>query len=91
MTEFCQENALVIANTLFHQHKRQLDTWTSPNGQYQNQIDDILCSQIWRSCIVSKNKIRPRANCGLDHQLLIAKFRHNVKKTRKTIGQPGMA
>ena len=36
---FCQENALVIANTLFQQHKRRLYTWTSPDGQYQNQID----------------------------------------------------
>ena len=44
LTEFCQENALVIANTLFQQHKRQLYTWTSPDGQYQNQIDYILCS-----------------------------------------------
>ena len=34
LTEFCQENALVIANTLFQQHKRQLYTWTSPDGQY---------------------------------------------------------
>ena len=34
LTEFCQENALVIANTLFQQHKRRLYTWTSPNGQY---------------------------------------------------------
>ena len=42
--EFCQENTLVIANTLFQQHKRGLYTWTSPDGQYQNQIDYILCS-----------------------------------------------
>ena len=34
LIEFCQENALVIANTLFQQHKRRLDTWTSPNGQH---------------------------------------------------------
>ena len=47
--EFCQENALVIANTLFQQHKRRLYTWTSPDGQYQNQIDYILCSQRRRS------------------------------------------
>ena len=39
LTEFCQENALIIANTLFQQHKRRLYTWTSPDGQYQNQID----------------------------------------------------
>ena len=42
LTEFYQENALVIANTLFQQHKRRLYTWTSPDGQYQNQIDYIL-------------------------------------------------
>ena len=42
---FCQENALVIANTLFQQHKRRLYTWTSPDGQHQNQIDYIRCSQ----------------------------------------------
>ena len=34
LTEFCQENALVITNTLFQQHKRRLYTWTSPDGQY---------------------------------------------------------
>ena len=45
LIEFCQENALVIANTLYQQHKRRLYTWTSRVGQYQNQIDYILC---WR-------------------------------------------
>ena len=45
LIEFCQENTLVIANTLFQQHKRILYTWTSPDGQYQNQTDYILCSQ----------------------------------------------
>ena len=39
LTKFCQESTLVIANTLFQQHKKRLYTWTSPNGQYQNQID----------------------------------------------------
>ena len=42
LIEFCQENALVIGNTLFQQHKRRLYTWTSPEGQHRNQIDDIL-------------------------------------------------
>ena len=51
LTEFCQENALVIANILFQQHKRRLYTWTSTDGQHQNQIDSILCSQRWRSSI----------------------------------------
>ena len=51
LTEFCQENMLVIVNTTFQQSKRQLYTWTSPYGQYKNQIDYILCSQRWRSSI----------------------------------------
>ena len=52
----CQEDALVIAKTLFQQHKKRLYTWTSPDGQHQNQIDCILCSQKWRSCIQSQQK-----------------------------------
>ena len=66
VTEFCQENTLVIANTLFQQHKRRLYTWTSPNGQYRNQIDYILCSQRRRSSIQSA-KTRLGADCGSDH------------------------
>ena len=57
LIEFCQENALVIANILFQQHKRMLYTWTSPDGQYRKQIDYILCSpKMEKLCIVSKNK-----------------------------------
>ena len=69
LMEFCQENALVIANTLFQHHKRRLYTWTSPDGQYQNQLDYSLCSQNWRSSIQSA-KTRLGADCGLDHELL---------------------
>ena len=53
LIEFCQQNALVIANTLFQQHKSRLYTWTSPDGQHRNQIDYILYSQRWRSSIQS--------------------------------------
>ena len=42
LIEFCQETALVIANTLFQHYKRRLYTWTSPDGQYRNQIDYIV-------------------------------------------------
>ena len=45
LTEFCQENALVIANTIFQQHKRRYHTWTSPDGQYRDHTDYILCSR----------------------------------------------
>ena len=82
LTEFCQENTLVTANTLFQQHKRRLYTWTSPDGQHQNQID-YLCSQRWRSSIQSA-KTRPGADCGTDHEFLIAKFRLKLKKVGKT-------
>ena len=51
LIEFCQENALVIANTLFQQHKRRLYPWSSSDGQHRNQIDYILCSQRWRHSI----------------------------------------
>ena len=83
LTKFSQENTLVIANTLFQQHKRRLYTWTSPDGQHQNQIDCILCSQRWRSSIQSA-KTRLGADCVSDHELLIAKFRLKLKKVGKT-------
>ena len=83
LTEFCQENTLVIANTFFQQHKRSLDTWTSPDGQHRNQIDYVLCSQRWRSSIQSA-KTRPGADCGSDYELLITKFRLKLKKVGKT-------
>ena len=83
LVEFCQENTLVIANTLFQQHKRRLCTWTSPDGQHRKQIDYILCSQRWRSSIQSA-KTRPGADCGSDYELLIAKFKLKLKKVGKT-------
>ena len=70
-------------NTLFQQHKRRLYTWTSPDGQHGNQIDYILCSQRWRSSIQSADT-RLGADCGSDHELLIAKFTLKLKKGGKT-------
>ena len=55
------------------QHKRRLYRWTSPDGQYRNQIDYIPCTQSWRSSIESA-KTRPGADCCLDHELLISKL-----------------
>ena len=81
--DFCRENALVIVNTLFQQHKTRLYTWTSPDGRHQNQINYILCSQRWRSSIQSA-KTRPGADCGSHHELLIAKFRLKLKKVEET-------
>jgi len=57
----------------------------TPDGQHQNQIDyiDYLCSQRWRSSIQSA-KSRLGADCGSDHELIIAKFRLKLKKVGKT-------
>ena len=83
LTEFGQENALVIGNTLFQQHKQRPCTWTSPEGQHQNPIDSILSSQRWRNSIQSA-KTRSGADCGSHDELLIAKFRLKFKKVGKT-------
>ena len=58
LIEFCQENTLVIANTLFQQHKRQLYTWTLQDVQYQNQVDYVFISQE-RRCFLQSAKIIP--------------------------------
>ena len=81
LTEMHQENTLVIANTLFQQHKKKLYTWTSLYGQYQSLIDYILCSRRWTT---QSAKTRLGADCGSDHELLIAKFRVKLKEVRKT-------
>ena len=62
---------------------RKLYTWTSPDSQHRNQTDYIICSQRWRSSIQSA-KTRWGADCGSDHELLIAKFRLKLKKVGKT-------
>ena len=55
LTEFCQENTLVIAN-IFQQHKRQLYTLTSPGGQYRNQIDYIFAAKDGEALYINKKK-----------------------------------
>ena len=81
LIEFCQENALVIANTVFQQHKTlhmDITRWSIPKSDWL-----ILCSQRWRSSIQSA-KTRPGADYGSEHKLLIAKFRLKLKKIEKT-------
>ena len=80
--KFGQENALVIANILFQQHKRRLYTWTSPDGQYRNQIDYILAAEDGEAL---SSQQKQDLDYGLDHQLLIAKFRLKLRKVGKTI------
>ena len=90
MRKFClkvplentREHAENIGNTLFQQH-RPFYTWSSPDGQYQNQTDYSLCSQGWRSSIQSANT-RPGSDCSSDHEFLIANIRLKLKKVGKT-------
>ena len=56
LTEFCQESTLVVANALFQQHKRRLYTWTSPDGQYQNEKLYSLHLKMEKLYRVNKNK-----------------------------------
>ena len=74
LMEFCQENTLVMANTLFQQHKRRLYTWTSPDGQYRHQMI-IFCADKNGETLYSQQKIRSGPVYGSDHKLLIAKSR----------------
>ena len=88
LIEFCQENALVIENTLFQQQKRRLYTWASRDSQHQNQIDYILCSQRWRSSIQSA-KTRPGTDCGSDYDSLLPNSL-KLKKVGKTTRHSSM-
>jgi len=81
MVEFCEQNKLLVTNTLFKQPKRRLYTWTSPNGLRRNQIDYITVQKRWRSSVYSA-KTRPGADCGTDHELLVAKIKGKLRKVK---------
>ena len=82
LLEFCEENALFLANTYFEQPERRLYTWTLPDGQYKKQIDYILGRRQWRSAFQSV-KTRPDADCGSDHEILTATVRIKLKNTQQ--------
>ena len=69
LIEFCQDNALVIANTLFQRHKRRLYKWTSPDGQHQNQIDYILCTKDGEALYSQQKE---------DHELTVAQIMNSL-------------
>ena len=75
LIEFCQENALVIVNTLFQQNKRELYTWTSPDGQHQNRLIMLFAAKDGEALYSQQKQ---------DRELLIAKFRLKLKKVGKT-------
>ena len=87
LTEFCPENALVIGNTLFQQHKRWPYTWTSPDGQFQYQMIVFFAAKDGE---VSQQK--------QDRELTVAQIRNsllpnsdlNGRKYRKPLDHSGM-
>ena len=89
LTEFCQENTLVIASTLFQQQKIWLYTWTSTNGQYENQIDYILCSRRCRSSIQSA-KTRPELTVAEIIYFLLQNSDLNWRQWGKPLDNSGM-
>ena len=82
LVEFCDEQKLVIMNTLFKNHKRRKYTWISPGGDIRNQIDYILTSARWKTNVMNCCTY-PSADCGTDHQLLMAKIKLRFKNTKR--------
>ena len=82
LIDFCQNNNLAIANTMFEQPRRRIYTWTSPDGAHRNQIDYILIRKRWKSSVTNA-KTYPGADCGSDHNLVAAIVRIRLKKAKK--------
>ena len=87
MVDFCSRNSLVVMNTMFKQHARRLYTWKSPDKITRNQIDYILCTGRWKSSIKRVTTI-PGADCGTDHNLLIAIVKIKLKQTNRNKTTP---
>ena len=82
LVQFCEENELSITNNFFEQPDCRLYTRTTPDGNHRNQIDYIICKQRWKTAVQSV-KTRPDADCGSDHELLLAGVKIKLKKKRK--------
>jgi hypothetical protein len=87
LIQFCNERKLTVMNTCFKHHVRRLYTWVSPGDRWRNQIDYILINQRWRSSILNV-KTYPGADCGSDHQLLVAKLRLKLKTIKRNQIKP---
>ena len=79
LADFCATNQLSVCNTRFQQHPRRLYTWTHPSGKWKNQIDYIMIGSRWRSDVIDA-KTRPGADCGTDHNLLVADLRFRLSR-----------
>ena len=83
LIQFCQEEKLIVTNTMFQHPMKNLYTWSSPGDLYRNQIDYVLVRERFRNNV--KNvKTYPGADINSDHCLLLAKLRIKIKKVRKS-------
>ena len=89
LIEFCQEKALVIANTLFQQHKRRLYTWTSPDGQHRKQIDYIFAAKD-KEALYSQEKQDWELTVALIMNSLLPNSDLSWRKCRKQLYHSGM-
>ena len=79
LVDFCTENNLIITNTFYQHHPRNLYTWKSPGDIYRNQIDYIMIDQPHKNAV--KNVISyPGADIGSDHNPVVTKIRLKLKR-----------
>ena len=90
LIEFCQENALVIENSLFQQHKWRLYTWTSPDGRHWNQIDYIFFAAKEGETVYSQQKQDGELPVAQIMNSLLPNSDWNLRKWRKTLDHSGM-
>ncbi len=82
LIEFCEKHKIVIANTLFKNHRRRRYTWKKPGGEGRFQIDYIMTRRRYRNEIIDC-KTYPGADIGSDHNLVVMKCKLGFKKMRR--------
>ena len=85
MLDFCREFGLVVTNTWNEQRVEERHTWISPNGRTGNQIDYILIDKRYRNSL-NNSRSRPKADCGSDHNPVVAEVHTQLKKIKKGEG-----
>jgi len=83
MTMMCSANGLYVGNTLFKHKRIHKMTWTSPDGNTQNEIDYVCINRRWRSSLLDVRAYRG-AGVGSDHNLVTAKIRIKLLKVKRS-------
>ena len=89
LIEFCQENKLVITNTMFQLSPRRLYTWESPGGSVRNQIDFIMIKDLFQNS-VKLAKTYPGADINSDYNPVAGKIHIKLKTPKKTENQASL-